>query len=249
MESDNNSTAPKLYGEELLSEEGAKKENYIKDDVIKQVDVQLTGLKRIIKNQQDEADRQEIRYRGNDKRVGKLVSLAKLDKDTSIDIPKLPSLKRAERSHRGAISTYSSVVEEDLSEYSLREVQTERKKRTFLTALRRTGGNISKACAKCGMARVTIQGWMVKDVLFREEMMQLSEAIIDTVQDALMRKIMEGDTYAIIFYLKTIGKHRGYTEKLEVEGSKDDFDKMTDDELLREHRRLEAKIKGREGDT
>jgi hypothetical protein len=42
--------------------------------------------------------------------------------------------------------------------------------------------------------------------------MVLIEEIGDKVEDMLMRKIMEGDTAATIFYCKTKLKHRGYQE-------------------------------------
>jgi hypothetical protein len=42
--------------------------------------------------------------------------------------------------------------------------------------------------------------------------MVLIEEIGDKVEGMLMRKIMEGDTAAIMFYCKTKLKHRGYQE-------------------------------------
>lgn len=238
----------KLFGEEFLSEEDNNKSevNYVDDNLAKKVDLNLAGLKAIIKRQADDEIGKEIKSRGdNSKRVAKLVRIAKLDKDEpALDIPKSVPLKK----ERGMKSTILANSEE-LEQYSYRDIMVERRKRAYLTALRRVGGNISKACARVGVSRPTIKLWMVKDEMFREEVMQLSEAIVDAVEDALYKKIKEGDTYAITFFLKTKGRYRGYTEKLDIEVAKDEFDKMTDQELLNEHNRLEAKIKSREGNT
>jgi len=44
-------------------------------------------------------------------------------------------------------------------------------------------------------------------------MEQKREEIIDFAESQLIKKISDGDTTAIIFFLKTIGRNRGYSEK------------------------------------
>ena len=259
---DDKATAKPLFGEELLVNDGSSDDlgnssppdvssNYVDTSDLKKVTVELTGLKQIMKLQADREFDKEIRFRGNNKARGKLISISKLDEKPSLDIPPLASQKRGgpgKSRIRGAITTALN-DSEALEPYSVREIMVERRKRMFLTALRRTGGNISRACSRVGLSRNTISVWMRSDDIFREEMLELAEAITDAVEDELMKRIAAGDTYAIIFYLKTMGRKRGYTEKIEIDGVKDEYDKMSDDELLREHRRLETKIKGREGDS
>jgi hypothetical protein len=43
------------------------------------------------------------------------------------------------------------------------------------------------------------------------------EHLIDKAEGALSKKIGEGDTAAIIFALKTIGRQRGYSERMTID--------------------------------
>lgn len=91
----------------------------------------------------------------------------------------------------------------------------EAKKKTYLEILKTSFGNISKACDKVGISRRSVYNWMEADEEFKDAVQNIEEYIIDDVEDALLTQIKEGNTTATIFYLKTKGKHRGYTEKIE----------------------------------
>jgi hypothetical protein len=94
-------------------------------------------------------------------------------------------------------------------------------KKEFLSKLFEHVGNVSKACESAGVPRVTYYYWRSKDAAFSKEADKVKEAarqsIVDDAEDGLRSKVLKGDITAIIFTLKTIGKERGYVERLETE--------------------------------
>jgi hypothetical protein len=91
-----------------------------------------------------------------------------------------------------------------------------KKKKTFLAALDLSAGNISAACRKAGVSRFTYYGWIDEDEAFARAVHEIEEAEIDFTETALKQQIREGNITAIIFYLKTRGKERGYVERTEI---------------------------------
>ena len=88
----------------------------------------------------------------------------------------------------------------------------------FLQALRDNLGIISKAAAACNMHRNSHFKWIHESQEYKDEADSIIEECIDVVENALMEKItVEADTTAIIFFLKTKGKKRGFIEKQELE--------------------------------
>lgn len=97
------------------------------------------------------------------------------------------------------------------------ESQDSEDKKKFLDALSESGGKIGKACQASGVTYYYYEKYYDSDPEFAQlcdyAMRAQGVAELDEVEDALMKKIRNGDTTAIIFYLKTKGKDRGYTEK------------------------------------
>lgn len=110
-------------------------------------------------------------------------------------------------------------------------------KKDILESLEQHHGIVSIACKNIGLARSTFYNWVATDPEFKKEVDEIQEVAIDHVESKLFEKIngvwTEGrgededgeplvykqppsDT-AIIFYLKTKGKKRGYIEKSEID--------------------------------
>ncbi len=86
----------------------------------------------------------------------------------------------------------------------------------FLEALRETLGNVSAACAATGTARATHYVWR-KSPAYLEALEDLEERNLDRAESALYGLIETGNVTAIIFYLKTKGRGRGYAEKVALD--------------------------------
>lgn len=102
------------------------------------------------------------------------------------------------------------------------------KKKTIIEVLKKTMGNVTKACEAAGISRVSFYNWKEADEKFAEEIDSIDEYLLDFAEDALYTKIKKGHLTAIIFFLKTKGKKRGYIERMQVEDLKDPVFKMFD---------------------
>lgn len=92
----------------------------------------------------------------------------------------------------------------------------DKKKAKFIKAFIANDTNISKACRECRIARQTFYDWKENDEEFAGLVSDTEEAITDEIEGLLRERVRELDTTAIIFYLKTKGKKRGYVEKQEI---------------------------------
>ena len=93
------------------------------------------------------------------------------------------------------------------------------KKNAFLAYMEATLGNITASCKEVGIDRSLYYKWLERDPKFKQAVDDLSEMSVDFAESHLKKQIKEGDTTATIFYLKTKGKHRGYSEKVEFDGT------------------------------
>lgn len=92
-------------------------------------------------------------------------------------------------------------------------MKKEESKGKFLEALAAAAGIVLTACESVNVSRSTYYRWYKDDAAFAERVDEISEEQLDFVEGKLLKSIKEGDTTAIIFYLKTKGKKRGYSEK------------------------------------
>lgn len=112
--------------------------------------------------------------------------------------------------------------------------KTELQKKAMLNALEDSLGVVTEAVKMVGIHRATFYEWLKSDPEFKTEVENINDIAIDSAETALHRKIKSGDTTAIIFYLKTKGKKRGYVEKseFEVTQSGPDFSGLTTEQII-----------------
>ena len=104
----------------------------------------------------------------------------------------------------------------------------------MLQALTTSLGNVTEAAAAVGMSRETHYDWLKNDPEYSAAVASLKNVALDFAESQL-KKLMEGaerqalthdgevvtikdapNTSAVIFYLKTQGKQRGYIERQEL---------------------------------
>jgi len=92
-----------------------------------------------------------------------------------------------------------------------------KRQETMLKALEVTGHNITQACKKVGIKRETHYYWLHNSDVYKKADEDIQESLLDFAETMLMKKIKDGDTTSLIFFLKTKGKRRGYSERPDVE--------------------------------
>ena len=97
-----------------------------------------------------------------------------------------------------------------------KQPRTEIAKKKIIQIFFAATGNIAHICKEVGISRETFYGWMKRDEKFKKAIDDEKEGLIDFAESKLFNLINEKNTVAIIFFLKTQGKHRGYIEQSDV---------------------------------
>lgn len=85
-------------------------------------------------------------------------------------------------------------------------------------ALAQAKGFISVAARNLGCADQTVRDYIARYAVCKQAVTDARESMIDIAEGRLYQNINNGDNTAIIFFLKTQAKHRGYTERHELTG-------------------------------
>jgi len=107
------------------------------------------------------------------------------------------------------------------------------KKKQFLEVFEKKAANITLTCKAIQIDRKTYYNWYNNDEEFRQKVDEVRESLIDFTESKLMELIQEGNVVAILFFLKTIGKNRGYVEKQEIEIDKIESIKKIEEEITK----------------
>ena len=99
-----------------------------------------------------------------------------------------------------------------------KQKRTKVTKETLLKSLQQNMGNITLACHFSGCSRSTFYRYCEQDEQFKKDCEDIGEMAIDICEAELWKLIKDGNATAILFFLKTKGKTRGYIERQEVTG-------------------------------
>lgn len=86
-------------------------------------------------------------------------------------------------------------------------------------AVKKSYGIINGAAVALGCSRQTVENYIKKYKVVKDAYSEANEITLDFVETEFLKKIKSGDTTAMIFYLKTKGRQRGYIERHELTGA------------------------------
>jgi hypothetical protein len=113
-------------------------------------------------------------------------------------------------------------------------VRMDAKKVAMIEAMVKNLGNITNSCREVGIGRQTHYDWLAADEVYAKAIRDVDEVVLDFAEFKL-QEIMNGvkvrnikdklvydvppNATALIFFLKTKGKKRGYVERQEITGT------------------------------
>jgi hypothetical protein len=80
-------------------------------------------------------------------------------------------------------------------------------------------GNITSIARDLKCARHTLYSFIENHPTCQTALKNARDSMIDNVESSLYSKALEGEGWAVCFFLKTQGKHRGYVERQELTGA------------------------------
>jgi hypothetical protein len=86
------------------------------------------------------------------------------------------------------------------------------RKKAMIDALEKSLGVVTTACKNVGLARNQHYLWLKEDPEYAEAVRDLDDLVLDFAESQLHKQIKDGNHTSTIFFLKTRGKRRGYTE-------------------------------------
>ena len=100
-----------------------------------------------------------------------------------------------------------------------------------IDAVRKSKGILTLTAKELGVSRQTVHKYVNKYPTVKAAVDSERESLLDMAEGSLFEQVRKGNITAIIFTLKTLGKHRGYVERQEFAGVRDQeiFVRILDD--------------------
>jgi len=89
--------------------------------------------------------------------------------------------------------------------------------KTIKAAIIKHRGILSSAAAELGISRTQVHRRINSNQTLKDATVEARATLIDDAESALVKAIEAQEAWAVSLTLKTIGKHRGYVERQEVE--------------------------------
>ncbi len=93
---------------------------------------------------------------------------------------------------------------------------------TVAATLTETSGMVYLAAEKLDLSASTVYRYIKRHDVVRRALKHEKGKRLDTTEGKLWEAILKGEAWAICFYLKTQGKHRGYSERPDDDRKKDE---------------------------
>lgn len=86
----------------------------------------------------------------------------------------------------------------------------------MIDALMKSGGLVHVAARVLGCAHTTLYARIKTSKAVAKALEEARNQNLDIAEAKLLELIRKGNVPSVIFYLKTVGKHRGYVERQEI---------------------------------
>lgn len=80
-------------------------------------------------------------------------------------------------------------------------------------------GNVAAVARRLGVTRAAIYNRINESATLQQVLADARESMLDNAESVLYKKVLEGSTPELIFFLKTQGRNRGYVERQELTGA------------------------------
>jgi hypothetical protein len=85
----------------------------------------------------------------------------------------------------------------------------------IIKALHKHCGIVQSAATMLKIDRGTLAGWIKDDEELQKAQEAAREGLLDEMESKLLQNVRDGKEASIIFGLKTLGRNRGYVERIE----------------------------------
>lgn len=92
------------------------------------------------------------------------------------------------------------------------------RKKDVVEAIQQYRGNISAMARAFQVSRQAIYDYISNKPDLKQMIQDERESMLDDAESEIYKQIRKGNTTALIFFLKTQGKTRGYVERQEITG-------------------------------